>query len=112
MTTFNTHHADSSGKIEIQRPKLSKRLFLVGLCALTGFNSYAQSKDTFDQKLLQAFQQKDTTVLVGELAPNFSIAGHTDVGAKFRLNQIVKNYQVWKIEIKTDKKRKKEVYYN
>ena len=107
MTTFDTHHADNSGKIEIQRPKLTKRLFLVGLCALTGFSSYAQSKDTFAQKLLQAFQQKDTTVLVGELAPNFSIAGHTDVGAKFRLNQIVKNYQVSKIEIKTDKKTKK-----
>ncbi|WP_333886316.1 retropepsin-like aspartic protease [Sphingobacterium siyangense] len=85
----------------------TKKSILSGLCALAWFSSYAQSTEIFTQKLLQAFQQKDTAFIAGELAPNFSIAGHTDAGARFRLNQIVKNYPVSKIESKTDKKTKK-----
>ncbi|MDR0265277.1 MAG: retroviral-like aspartic protease family protein [Sphingobacterium sp.] len=84
----------------------TKKSILFGLFALTVLSSYAQSSATFAQKLFQAFQQKDTTFLTGELASNFSIAGHTDSGAKFRLNQIIKNYQVSKIEIKADTKVK------
>lgn len=85
----------------------TKKLILTGLCTLVVFSSYAQSSATFAQKLFQAFQQKDTTVLASELASNFSIAGHTDDGAKFRLDQIVKNYQISKIDIKADRKVKK-----
>jgi hypothetical protein len=85
----------------------TKKSILAGLCALAWVSSYAQSTEIFTKKLLQAFQQKDTAFIAGELAPNFSIAGHTDAGARFRLNQIVKNYPVSKIESKTDKKTKK-----
>jgi hypothetical protein len=84
-----------------------KRSFLLGLYALTGFYCHAQSGTAFTKTLFQTFQQKDTAFIAGELAPNFSIAGHTDAGARFRLNQIVKNYPVSKIESKTDKKTKK-----
>lgn len=85
----------------------TKKSILTGVCTLVLFSSYAQSSATFAQKLFQAFQQKDTTFLTGELASNFSIAGHTDAGAKFRLDQIVKNYQISKIDIKADRKVKR-----
>ncbi|RKO71314.1 clan AA aspartic protease [Sphingobacterium puteale] len=85
----------------------TKKSILTGVCTLVVFSSYAQSSATFAQKLFQAFQQKDTTFLTGELASNFSIAGHTDAGAKFRLDQIVKNYQISKIDIKADRKVKR-----
>lgn len=85
----------------------TKKSILTGVCTLVLFSSYAQSSATFAQKLFQAFQQKDTTFLTGELASNFSIAGHTDAGAKFRLDQIVKNYRISKIDIKADRKVKR-----
>ncbi|WP_433902108.1 retropepsin-like aspartic protease [Sphingobacterium puteale] len=85
----------------------TKKSILTGVCTLVLFSSYAQSSATFAQKLFQAFQQKDTAFLTGELASNFSIAGHTDAGAKFRLDQIVKNYQISKIDIKADRKVKR-----
>ncbi len=61
-----------------------KRSFLLGLYVLAGSYCHAQAKNIFGEKLFQTFQQKDTTLIVAELAPNFSIAGHTDAGAKFR----------------------------
>ena len=84
-----------------------KRSFLLGLYVLAGSYCHAQAKNIFGEKLFQTFQQKDTTLIVAELAPNFSIAGHTDAGAKFRLNQIIKNYPVSKIEVITEKKTAK-----
>ena len=64
----------------------------------------AQTTTQLPAKLLTCFIHKDTSNISTQLAPNFSIAGHTDAGAKFRLNQIIKNYQVSKIETKTEKK--------
>ncbi len=82
----------------------TKQAFLFGLSILSGVYCHAQSGTAFTKNLLQTFRQKDTTLIVAELAPNFSIAGHTDAGAKFRLNQIIKNYPVSKIEVTTEKK--------
>ncbi|MGE8428599.1 MAG: retropepsin-like aspartic protease [Sphingobacterium sp.] len=85
----------------------TKQAFLFGLSILSGFYCHAQTKNIFGEKLFQTFQQKDTTLIVAELAQNFSIAGHTDTGAKFRLNQIIKNYPVSKIEVITEEKTAK-----
>lgn len=85
----------------------TKQTFLFGLFILSGFYCHAQSGTAFTKNLFQTFRQKDTTLIVAELAQNFSIAGHTDAGAKFRLNQIIKNYPVSKIEVITEKKTAK-----
>lgn len=67
----------------------------------------AQTATQLPAKLLSCFVHKDTSDILTQLAPNFSIAGHTDAGAKFRLNQIIKNYPVSKIEVITEKKTAK-----
>lgn len=69
--------------------------------------SKAQLARELPAKLLTCFEQKDTAIITAELAPNFSIAGHTGQGANFRLNQIVKNYPLKAVHILSDKKTKR-----
>ncbi|WP_312338018.1 retropepsin-like aspartic protease [Sphingobacterium sp.] len=86
---------------------LFKQIFKAGALlsfVLSAAILQAQTATQFSAKLLSCFAHKDTSNISTQLAPNFSIAGHTDAGAKFRLNQIIKNYQVSKIETKTEKK--------
>lgn len=67
---------------------------LLGLFSLSGISAFAQSDQNFSTNLLKVFKEKDTAHVSHDLAPNFSIAGHTGNGAKFRLNQIAQKYQI------------------
>ena len=66
--------------------------------------SKAQLAAQLPAKLLTCFEQKDTSMILGELAPNFSVAGHTGAGASFRLNQIIKNYPLKSVHILSENK--------
>ncbi|WP_343564765.1 retropepsin-like aspartic protease [Sphingobacterium sp.] len=79
---------------------------LLLLTALASW-SKAQLASQLPAKLLTCFEQKDSSFISAELAPNFSIAGHTGAGASFRLNQIIKNYPLKAVNILSDKKTKK-----
>lgn len=67
----------------------------------------AQTATKLPEKLLTVFVKKDTSLISDILAPNFAIAGHTGEGAYFRLNQIVKNYPLKGIQIRSEKKTSK-----
>lgn len=89
---------------------LFKQIFKAGALlsfVLSAAILQAQTATQLSAKLLSCFAHKDTSNISTQLAPNFSIAGHTDAGAKFRLNQIIKNYPISKIEVITEKKTAK-----
>ncbi|MDR2271547.1 MAG: retroviral-like aspartic protease family protein [Sphingobacterium sp.] len=81
-----------------------KKLVILAIYIGNSITLLAQTETTLPVRLLACFEKKDTSIITGELAPNFSVAGHTGEGASFRLNQIVKNYPLKAVHILSEKK--------
>jgi len=84
-----------------------KKLMILGVYLANNTVVLGQTDKILPAKLLTCFEQKDTSFINSELAPNFSVAGHTGAGASFRLNQIVKNYPLKAVHILSDEKTKR-----
>ncbi|WP_343538752.1 retropepsin-like aspartic protease [Sphingobacterium thalpophilum] len=84
-----------------------KKLMILGVYIVQGLAISAQTNSILPERLLACFEQKDTSLISGELAGGFSIAGHTGQGAAFRFDQIVKNYPLKAIHILSKKKTDK-----
>src|SRR5699024_4906178 len=84
---------------------------LVFLNILFCGNLLAQKQPLFLEKMEKAFVNQDTSGLGVVLSGNFAIAGQSGEGAKFMLNQIIKNFPVKTIQILKEKKHSKGLVY-
>lgn len=64
----------------------------------------AQTASQLLAKVGDAFVQKDIAVIESYLGPSFSVAGHTQTGANFRLEQIIKNYSLKSLKLIAERK--------
>lgn len=81
--------------------KIGRILLIAWLTLMSGSVSLAQLSDkaAFVHAVNQALLNRDTSFLSSYLAPNFAVAGHTDAGAMFRFDQIIKKYEASTMEI-------------
>lgn len=96
--------------------QISKSKFITIASVVVLFSSgivQAQLKDksVFAGAFSKALQRKDTAGLSGYLADEFAVAGHTAEGAKFRLDQIIKNYGASSMQVLGQEKTSKGVLY-
>lgn len=72
-------------------------LIAVGFFSLQ--KSYGQGTEQIVQALRLAFQEKNETVILPYLSPDFTVAGNTDGGAKGILKHIIQEYPIKDIKI-------------
>lgn len=80
-------------------------IFILSLFAVPLFG---QEYSSYMEALQKSFETQDKEPLEQYLAPNFAISGHTQEGADFRLEQILKRFELEDIRLAEVKKTKGE----
>lgn len=98
----------------MQSRKKSKLIILVSAALLFGISTlqaHLKAQSLFGIAMNKSLQSKDTTGLSGYLADEFAVAGHTGEGAKFRLDQVIKNYGASSMQVLGEEKTDKGILY-